>query len=486
MIAFLDIEVDKKTKKIFDYGSVKDNSDEFHSPYIGAFLDFIKKADYYGGHNIINHDIKYINKYLKIRKLSELKCVDTLFLSTLLFPNRPYHKLVKDDKLKPEGSNNPLNDSKNSMALFLDEIDAFNSLKRNIKKIFYNLLADKKGFSAFFAYIGYAEKEKDIGELILNTYESLLCENCNIELIIENHPIELCYCLSLLNTKDSRSLFPAWLLHNFPECEKVMLFLRGTPCIEKCSYCKNNLGSRNGLKNFFGFDEFRKFEGRNLQQMAVDAALDNKSLIAVFPTGGGKSITYQLPALMSGENTRSLTVVISPLVSLMKDQVDNLEKNSITKAVTINGLINPIEKAKAIERVKEGDACILYISPEALRSRTMEKLFLARDINRFIIDEAHCFSSWGHDFRVDYLYIGKFLKMLQNKKGNKRIPVSCFTATAKQSVIEEIKKEANRAYESSYKIVGLADKIISNKIKEMKMKIDRFNIKKIDKLENKD
>ena len=143
---------------------------------------------------------------------------------------------------------------------------------------------------------------------------------------------------------------------------------------------------------------------------------------------------------MSGESVKGLTVVISPLQSLMKDQVDNLEKIGIIEAVTINGLLDPIERAKSFERVENGSASLLYISPESLRSRTIEKLLLGRNIVRFVIDEAHCFSSWGQDFRVDYLFIGDFIKALQEKKNLKEaIPVSCFTATAKQKVIEDIR-----------------------------------------------
>ena len=142
---------------------------------------------------------------------------------------------------------------------------------------------------------------------------------------------------------------------------------------------------------------------------------------------------------MNGETSRGLTIVISPLQSLMKDQVDNLERIGITSAVTINGLLDPIERAKSFERVEDGSASILYLSPEALRSRTIERLLLGRKIVRFVIDEAHCFSSWGQDFRVDYLHIGDFIKAIQEKKNlDVSIPVSCFTATAKQKVIEDI------------------------------------------------
>ncbi|KAF1857609.1 hypothetical protein Lal_00014620 [Lupinus albus] len=218
-----------------------------------------------------------------------------------------------------------------------------------------------------------------------------------------------------------------------------MFLLRNKPCISGCDYCNNFLDAHKGLKKFFGFDSYRSYGGEALQEKAVKAALANKSILAVFPTGGGKSITFQVPALISGETSKGLTIVISPLQSLMKDQVDNLEKLGITDAVTINGLLDPIERAKSFERIEEGSASILYISPESLRSKTIEHLLLGRKIVRFVIDEAHCFSSWGQDFRVDYLYIGEFIKLIQEKKNlDEAIPVSCFTATAKQKVIEDI------------------------------------------------
>ena len=230
------------------------------------------------------------------------------------------------------------------------------------------------------------------------------------------------------------------MIKNYPEVERVIYLLRNNPCLHGCSYCNKSLDAKIGLKKFFGFDSYRTYGGMTLQEDAVKAAINNKSILAVFPTGGGKSITFQVPALLSGESVKGLTVVISPLQSLMKDQVDNLEISNITEAVTINGLLDPIERAKSFERVENGSASILYISPESLRSKSIERLLLGRNVVRFVIDEAHCFSSWGQDFRVDYLYIGDFIKSLQEKKNLETgIPVSCFTATAKQNVIQDIK-----------------------------------------------
>ena len=104
---------------------------------------------------------------------------------------------------------------------------------------------------------------------------------------------------------------------------------------------------------FFGYDQFRTYGGEPLQERAARAAVEGKSLLAIFPTGGGKSLTFQLPALMEARAVHGLTVVISPLQSLMKDQVDNLADKGITDAVTINGLLDPITRALSIQRVQE-------------------------------------------------------------------------------------------------------------------------------------
>ena len=443
-IAFIDTEIEPKSQKILDIGSVRDDGSYFHKSSVTEFIQFLKGTEFICGHNILNHDIKYIGKALIDAGFGSINIVDTLFLSPLLFPTKPYHALLKDDKLQSEDTNNPLNDSIKARDLFYDEITSFRETDEALKQIFYLLLRTQKEFRSFFHFIGYTSDGTDLETLIRERFKNEICEQANLSRIIQDHPIELAYCLSLVNSfishQNRHSITPPWVLKNYPDVERIMFLLRNKPCIRGCAYCNSALDIHKGLKRFFGFDSFRTYGGEPLQEKAVKAAVDNKSILAVFPTGGGKSITFQIPALMSGETANGLTIVISPLQSLMKDQVDNLEKNGITGAVTINGLLDPIERAKSFERVEEGSASILYISPESLRSRSIERLILGRKIVRFVIDEAHCFSSWGQDFRVDYLYIGDFIKSIQEKKNlEDGIPVSCFTATAKQKVIEDIR-----------------------------------------------
>lgn len=436
-IVFIDTEVDPKTGKISDYGAVNSFRDKLHTNSESEFEKFISGSKFICGHNIIAHDLKYILE--PVESSGAEYAVDTLYLSPLLFPQKPYHALLKDDKLSADELNNPLNDAIKAMQLFYDELNAFEKLDEGTKNIFCGLLYKQPEFYGFFKYCD-REPEGDAVQLIREKFHGKTCENCGIDTLSKRCPIELAYCLALIGTDDRYSIIPHWVHINFPEVENIMRVLRGTPCESGCLYCDRELDVHKRLKSIFGYENFREYDGEPLQEKAVKAAVANESLLAVFPTGGGKSITFQLPALIAGEASRGLTVVISPLQSLMKDQVDNLEKKGIADAVTINGLLSPIERAEAIDRVESGVASILYISPESLRSRAIERLFMSRSIARFVIDEAHCFSSWGQDFRVDYLYIGDFIRELQEKKQLRcQIPVSCFTATAKQKVIADIK-----------------------------------------------
>lgn len=435
MIVFVDTEVSLQEGKACDYGAVREDGAVLHTRSREEYLAFAAPCDVVCGHNIIGFDLKHTpidgNHIF----------VDTLYLSPLLFPGRPYHRLVKDDKLQVDEFNNPANDAIKARDLFFDEVAAWQRLPQGCRSVYRSLLSAVPEFEGFFAYIGSGEPSPEghsLVEAIRREYAGRICGQANLASVVKHYPVELAYALAIIGADDGMSITPAWVMRNYPKVASVLNYLRNTPC-GTCAYCRNQLDAHRGLRDFFGYDEFRLFDGADLQRQAVEAAIRGDSLLCIFPTGGGKSLTFQLPALMAGRNTHGLTVVVSPLQSLMKDQVDNLAERGVADAVTINGLLDPIERAAAVQQVAEGSANLLYIAPEMLRSKTVERLLLGRNVVRFVIDEAHCFSAWGQDFRPDYLYIGDFIRRLQEQKRLQQpIAVSCFTATAKQKVVSDI------------------------------------------------
>lgn len=444
-VCFIDLEIQEQTQKIVAYGGVDKDGFSLQMERLDDLYQHINSTDFVSGHNILNHDLKYLEQYNPSYKIDSNKVIDTLYWSALLFPSKPYHQLIKDDKLYEDNFNNPVNDAIKAKHLFLDEVETFIKLTDNWQQILINLLDKYPEYNGFFNYINIFKKEINLNEVIQHTFKHLICDAVDLQTSINNHPIALAYALAYVQSfkgiEMNHSFIPKWVVKNYPEVEQIVFKIRNTPCLDGCDYCADKFDAQKGLQRFFGYENYRTYNNKPLQEFAVKAAVLNKSVLAVFPTGGGKSITFQVPALMAGQTLNALTVVISPLQSLMKDQIDNLEKQNITNAVTINGLLDPIERAKSMERVENGTANLLYISPESLRSKTIEYLLLSRNVVRFVIDEAHCLSAWGQDFRVDYLYIADFIKNLQEKKNLvEPIPVSCFTATAKLNVINDILK----------------------------------------------
>ncbi len=177
------------------------------------------------------------------------------------------------------------------------------------------------------------------------------------------------------------------------------------------------------LDTHFGYTSFRKG-----QREIVEAILDGKNTFAVFPTGHGKSLCYQLPALMLD----GITVVISPLISLMKDQVDTLREQGIDAVSLINSTQTWDEYQNELARLKRNEVRLLYVSPERLRSRRFLDILNALRISLFVIDEAHCISQWGRDFRPAYLSLKDTIDVLQPHV------IALFTATAPPDIQEDI------------------------------------------------
>lgn len=445
-IAFFDLEIAQPKTRISSIGALYQDQ-SWHGRAVHDFERFTQNAAILCGHNIFDFDLPHLQKAGVSPAFLQKEFIDTLHLSPLFFPNKPYHRLVKDYRLVSDYLNDPVADSRLAKEVLVDCLQAWQELPDAMQQILPGLLKSDKKFSAFFKLQGAGTMgaAPDLVAAISRAFLGKVCHHADVNALIRQKPVQLAYALSLLHAPDPSSIIPAWLLFQYPDLPEVMHVLRANTCLqEDCVYCRQFASPVAGLNRFFGYAGFRKFssaEVKPLQQEVVEAALRGESLLAIFPTGGGKSLTFQLPALMRGEANRGLTVIISPLQALMKDQVDVLTSRfDVTNAVFINGLLSPLERADAIEKVREGGANLLYIAPESLRSKTIGSLFKGRYIERFVIDEAHCFSAWGQDFRVDYLYIGRFLKELAREKGLSRpIPISCFTATAKPEVVQDIR-----------------------------------------------
>ena len=202
------------------------------------------------------------------------------------------------------------------------------------------------------------------------------------------------------------------------------------------------------LKKHFGYDQFRP-----LQKEVIEDALAARDVFVLMPTGGGKSLCFQLPALMRN----GLTIVVSPLIALMKDQVDALQTSGIP-ATYLNSTLNR-EEAKARWRgLHRGEYRMLYVAPERLMLDTFLERALNWDIAQFAIDEAHCISEWGHDFRPEYRELKKLRKHLPD------IPIMALTATAtarvRGDIIKELKLRDPRAYVASFNRPNLAYRVV--------------------------
>jgi len=205
------------------------------------------------------------------------------------------------------------------------------------------------------------------------------------------------------------------------------------------------------LKKHFGYDEFRP-----LQKEIIERVLEKEDCLVLMPTGGGKSLCFQLPTLLQ----KGLTVVISPLISLMKDQVDALTQNGI-KAAYINSSLERGEIEEIITEVRNGAIKLLYIAPERLSVPNFQELLHTLPIGMFAIDEAHCISEWGHDFRPDYRNLNKLRTNFPN------IPIIALTATATQKVREDIVKQLDlpkpNIFTSSFNRENLSYEVLPKK-----------------------
>lgn len=482
-ILFIDIEVTAQ-KKIESIWAI-----DQHWKLVYSWKDvedFYKKAkdyDVLAWHNIIHHDLEFLAKYLPAEFIQK-PVIDTLWLSSLIFIRKPYHKLIKEYKkpIDPEYEdeldsffmrhvpdsdydnslveNNPVKDAGYSLKVFENCVEEFKNIPDSSQQILYSLLYNKKQFYAFFQYLEenklFKDKDIDLEREVRKILEPKVLRNEFFDeefiKILELEPLSFAYIFRLIEQNLNRdlsvtpdcSILPFWILHKLENINKVFAKI----------FKYKKFDAKTELRSWWKwFKDFRTYEHTYIdenwkevkeiikQEDIVNAWFNWEDFIAVLATWWGKSLCFQLPALAKAENSGFLTLVISPLQSLMEDQVSNLKYSyHKTNVGALHSALDPLTKKEVCDKVEHWGIDLLYLSPEMLRSPSTQSLLAKRHIDRLVIDEAHCFSKWWHDFRIDYMFIADFIKELWKLNNSiKDISVSCFTATAKQEVIDEIK-----------------------------------------------
>jgi len=417
-----------------------------------ANLDhFAEGAAFLLGHNLIAFDAPHLEAAKPDLRLLRLPRVDTLRLNPLAFPRNPYHHLVKhyqDGQLKRGRLNDPELDARLTLEVFGDQQRAFREAAPELLLAWHWLVTRDgtgSGLDAFFIRVRRKPRpsDKEARAAIEQRLKGQACSTQGVKAVeeAERSGWALAYVLAWLSVAGGNSVMPPWVRHQFPDAGALVRRLRDTPCADgECNWCRERHHPLKELKRWFGYDAYRAEpaadDGRSMQQAIIESAMRGEHVLGILPTGTGKSVCYQIPALSRYDKTGALTMVISPLVALMADQVAGLEARGISSCAAINGLLSMPERADVLDRVRLGDVAILIVAPEQLRSRTLRKVLDQREIGAWVLDEAHCLSKWGHAFRPDYRYVGRFIR--EKARGGAIPPVLCLTATAKPEVVDDI------------------------------------------------
>ncbi|MGO6898371.1 RecQ family ATP-dependent DNA helicase, partial [Rhizobium ruizarguesonis] len=461
----IDLEVDPATASIFAFAAVRDDA---RPPILAKKRDLVAalerlKAEatedvHLLGHNILRHDLPHL---LAARPgLANIlrSPIDTLWLNPLAFPRNPYHHLVKhyhDGRLQAGHVNDPELDARLVFQVLRNQLTALrqqNADQPDAVAAFHFLttrMENPGGFDAVFREVRGAPAPDTLvaKEAISRLLATRACERRLDQTLnrLSNPQLgwPMAYALSWILVAGGDSVMPPWVRAQFREAALIVRHLRDTNCNSPhCTWCSEKNDPVRALSRWFGFDAFRAQPvddmGRPLQERIVDETMRGSCVLGILPTGTGKSVCYQIPALSKFDKTGALTVVISPLVALMADQVQGMARAGISSAVTVNGMLSMPERQDALDRVRMGEAAMLLISPEQLRSNSVRSVLAQREIGLWVLDEAHCVSKWGHDFRPDYRYISRFIK--ESSGDEAPAQVLCLTATAKPEVVRDIRE----------------------------------------------
>lgn len=459
----LDLEVGIKDGRIHRFAAIRADTEQrliFRGGDLQAALaqldQLAEGAKFLLGHNIEAFDRPQLAAARPYLRLLKLPGVDTLRLNPLAFPRNPYHHLVKDyqDGRMVRGQrNDPELDAQLTLSLFADQQQALRQTHATNPALvaawhwLSTAAPNAAGVDAFFTSVRRQTRPTDAAARTAMTASvvNLACPNQAAQTLDAGaaQAWALSYALAWLSVAGGNSVMPAWVRHQFPQAPAIVDRLRNRACtVDNCAWCAEHHDARAQLKRQFGAQmEFRPeprdiHSGESLQQRIVAQAMRGEHMLGILPTGAGKSLCYQIPALARYQHCGTLTVVISPLVALMADQVTGLQARGHANVAAYNGLLSMPERADVLDRLRLGDLAILLISPEQLRNRGLRKAIAQRQIGGWVIDEAHCLSKWGNDFRPDYRYIARFIG--ESAGAAAAPPLLCLTATAKPEVVADI------------------------------------------------
>jgi ATP-dependent DNA helicase RecQ len=439
--AYLDLEINSENN-IYRIGLVSLNlTKDFYQENLDQAYEEIRKLKNSNlavcGHNFRRFDSPYLIE--QEPQLSSWHIIDTLELSILAFPLQHSHKLNKDYKQSEYSSNNPLEDAQATRLLLGQQLEALLKKPDEVQQVYIWLLtcgcddADLAYQQFFSDHLGLKIEQPAI-EMLPETMLKGINQSYLQQLWSspQTYDFETRLCVAGLlawnyecNVNESKQVFCDWLRH-LNGFQAVLENLRPLSTDEFA------------ISSYLEYFEIPSF--RPLQEEAVQAIINNERPLVLMPTGGGKSLCYQLPAFMFHERHKALTVVISPLQALMADQVADLEQAGFFFATFINGNLSAAERRQRLEELRFGSKGLLYISPEQLRSMSIRALLEQRPPVLWVIDEAHCVSQWGHDFRPDYRYIPKFIRELYKERQLAMPLLALMTATATVAVVEDIKE----------------------------------------------
>jgi ATP-dependent DNA helicase RecQ len=458
----IDLEVGRTDSQIKRLAGIRSDTGQAYHFRGGNLQDALRRLDelsegaqFLLGHNLIEFDAKHLAAADPNLRLLKLPAIDTLRLGPLAFPRNPYHRLVKhyqDGQIKRASRNNPELDARQALDVLSDVFRALCSANDETPGLIalYHWLSTADGPSGndwLFAEVRQAGRPTD-GTVSSLLREFLRDKGCyaQVQAVLSassERGWDIAYALAWISVAGGNSVMPPWVRHQFPGAGQLVTQLRDTRCSDpSCDWCRTYHDPCKELSRWFPTltayrPEPKSADGRSLQECVVESAMRGEHTLGILPTGTGKSICYQIPALSRYTKTGALTVVISPLVALMADQVAGLEARGITCCAAVNGLLSMPERADIFDRIRMGDVAILIIAPEQLRSRSLRNVLAQREIGAWIMDEAHCLSKWGQDFRPDYRYVARFIR---ERSGRGAIPpILCLTATAKPDVVRDIR-----------------------------------------------